>query len=187
MYFELEVEIGQKYGVMEWPKVPDGVFGFQAGDLITVPVPEPVEFLVNNTGAHPPADSVTSFMPVFSDRLVDAFRHAGADNMQTFKAILRNPVTGETWDSYKVVNVLGMVACAELDKSTYKDPGGMGYEVKELVIDTDRANGALLFRLAESQGMLIVNNSVLDHMYDEDDDPRFDGVDFIPIKSARDV
>ena len=187
MYFELEVEIGQKYGVIEWPQVPDGVFGFQAGDLITVPVPEPVEFLVDNTGEHPPTDFVTSFMPVFSDRLVDAFRRAGADNMQTFKAVLKNPDTGEIWDSYQVINVLGKIACADLVNSVYEDPDGMDYEFEELVIDTAQANGALLFRLAESHGMIIVNNSVLDHMYNEDDDPIFDGVDFIPIKSTHNI
>lgn len=187
MYFELIVAIGQKYGVTVWPTMPDGVFGFQAADLITVPVPEPVEFLVDHTSKHPPTDFVTSYMPVFSDRLVQAFRNAGVTNIQMFKSILRNPDTGETWDAYQVINVLGEVACADLDNSVYDDPEGMAYEFEKLVIDTDRADGALLFRLAECKHMIIVNDSVLDHIYDEEGDPLFEGVDFIPITSTHNL
>jgi hypothetical protein len=187
MYFEMEVEIGQSYGVTQWPSLPDGVSAFHSGDLITVEVPEPVEFIVDNTSEHPPVDFATHFMPVFSDRLVAAFRAAGVDNFQTYKARLKNPNTGETWDKYQVVNVLGKIACADLENSVYTvllEPSCM---FSELVINVEKANGALFFRLLESHEKIIVHNAVLDYMYTEDDDPIFDGVDFTPIKSSHNI
>ncbi len=187
MYFEMEVEIGQSYGVTQWPSLPDGVFAFMSGDLITVKVPEPVEFLVDNTSEHPPTDFVTKFMPVLSNRLVAAFRKAGVDNMQTYKAILRNPATGETWDSYQVVNVLGKIACADLENSVYTVNMGVDCEFSELVIDVEKANGALFFRLLESHEKIIVHNAVLDYMYTKDDDPIFEGIEFTPIKSRHNI
>ena len=117
MYYEMEIEIGQSYGVTKWPILPEGTHAFQSGDFLNIKIPEPVEFLVDNTREHPPVDFASEFMPVFSDRLVEAFRKAGVDNFQTYKAMLKNPVTGETWDSYQVVNVLGKIACADLENS----------------------------------------------------------------------
>ena len=32
MYFEMKVEMGQKYGVTKWPVLPEGVHAFQSGD-----------------------------------------------------------------------------------------------------------------------------------------------------------
>jgi hypothetical protein len=183
----MTVEIGQKYGVTKWPVLPDGVGGFQAGDLISVDVPEPIEFLVDNTSKHPPTDFVTEFMPVFSDRLVEASRKSGVDNFQAYKAILKNPVTGETWSSYQVINILGVIACADMENSEYEVIMEPMCTFDKLVIDTKKANGALFFRLLESPEKIIVHNDVLNYMYTEDDDPIFEGIEFEPIKSSHNI
>ncbi len=187
MYFELNDSPWEKYGVKKWPDLPEGVSAFHSGDLITVDVPEPVEFIVDNTAEHPPTDFVTSFMPVFSNRLLDAFRKAGVDNFQTYKARLKNPDTGETWDNYQVVNILGKVACADLEHSVYKERMGVNKSFKKLVIDVDKANGALFFRLLESHSKIIIHDVILDYLYDENDDPLFDGLDIKPIESSHNI
>lgn len=187
MYFEMVVGLTKKQGVTEWPVLPDGVGAFQSGDLINAEIQEPLEFIVDNTSQCPPADFATSFMPIFSDRLVDAFRRAGVDNFQTYRAILKNPETGETWGSYQVVNVLGLIACADMVNSRYSVLMEPMCTFRRLVIDTKKANGALFFRLLESPEKIIVHDDVLDFMYTEDDDPIFEGVDFEPIKSSHNI
>ena len=148
---------------------------------------EPLELIVDNTMAHPPTDYVTSFMPVFSDQLVEAFRKAGVNNFQTYKAILKNTNTGESWDKYQVVNILGKIACADLENSVYKVLIGTAYRFSDLVIDDEKANGALFFRLLESHDKIIVQNDVLDFMYTEEDDPIFEGLDFELIRSKQNL
>jgi hypothetical protein len=187
MYFEMTVEIGQKYGVTKWPVLPDGVGGFQAGDLIGVEISEPIEFLVDNTAKHPPTDFASSFMPVLSDRLIAALRKAGVDNFQTYKAVLKNPVTGESWVSYQVINVIGIIECADMDNSEYEVIMEPMHVFDKLVIDTKKANGALFFRLLEAPEKIIVHNDVLDHMYTDEGGPIFNGVDFEPIKSSHNI
>ena len=187
MYFELESSPWEKYGVQKWPELPDGAFGFQSGDLITVEVTEPVKFIVDNTAANPPTDFVTSFMPVFSDSLISAFRKSGIDNLQTFKALLYNPETNEKWDEYQVVNILGKIACADMENSKYKHLIGDDYNFSKLVIDVEKAHGALMFRLLESHDKIIIHNDVLDYLYDENDDPIFRGLEITAIDSSRDM
>lgn len=187
MYFELKIEMGQDYGVTKWPDLPEGVHAFQTGDFISINIPQPIEFIVDNTAENPPIDLASIFMPVFSNKLIEAFRKASVDNFQTFSAVLKNPITGEQWRDYKVVNVLGKIACVDLNNSEYETMLGIGYEFSKLVLDNTKAKGALFFRLLESQDKIIVHNDVLDYMYTDDDDPIFEGVDFDPIESKPKV
>lgn len=177
MYSELKMDIALRHGVKKWPELPDGVFAFQSGHFIEVAVPEPVIFIVDNTTEYPPADYASRFMTVFSDKFVNALRKSGVSNIQSYKAKLVNPKTDESWDNYQVINLLEKVSCADLEKSLYRKLLG-NYEFSKLVVDEQKAKGALFFRLTESHDKIIVHDDVLDFMYNEDDNPIFSGIDF---------
>lgn len=105
--------------------------------------------------------------PIMSDKLIAALREAGVDNLQTFPAILKGHHSGIDITNYKVVNVVGKIAAADMGKSDYIDMGGMGIIAvgfKDLVIDETKTYGALLFRLVESITDIIIHESVKNHL-----------------------
>jgi len=185
MYYELRNSPFEKFGVKKWPELPDGVYAFQSGDLITVDIDQPIEFIVDNTAENPPTDFVTSFMPVLSDVLINALKEAGVDNFQTYKAVLKNPETGESWSTYQVVNILGKIACADMEKSIYKNIMGVDNEFTELVIDIKKAKNALFFRLLESHEKIILHLDIAKKLFTADNKPIFKGLKFIAIKSSN--
>jgi len=84
-----------------------------------------------------------------SQKCLDLFEGAGVDNLQTFPAIIKSETDGTVWDNYFAVNVLGLISCADLSKSTYTEIMPGSYRFRELAIYPEKAKGALLFRLQE--------------------------------------
>jgi len=105
--------------------------------------------------------------PLMSDALIAELKKAGATNLQTYPAILKMPEVGLVVSDYKVVNVVGKLAAADMNKSEYIDMGGMGIIAvgfKNLVIDKNKTHNALLFRLAESLTDIVIHESVKEHL-----------------------
>jgi hypothetical protein len=135
-----------------------------AGSRFTKPVPDPVECEVVRGG-----DMISMFHGaglLMRDDLLEAMREAGVDNLDVYNAIIRREKTGETWTNYKAVNVIGVVSAANMDES--KTPGRttdlITVPFESLVIDESKTGGALLFRLAEAVGGLVVHESVKEHL-----------------------
>lgn len=165
MYFELTTSIDEDYGITKGPNLPDDVF-FQAGELITQSIPEPLSFQCDCTAAHPPPDYLRRIIPVFSERLLSAVRQSGVNNLQTFRAELMNPSTGEKWGGYHAINIVGKIACADMERSKFSEIGAGMIEFDDLVIKPEIAHGELLFRLAESTRRIIVHEKVIEHIVD---------------------
>lgn len=92
-------------------------------------------------------------------RLYEALRSTGVDNLQSFPAIVERPDTGETFEDYLVINVLGLVSCAVLKQSEI-DPLGELHYFHKLVIDRARTHELLLFRLAEYPPTILIHDRV---------------------------
>jgi len=127
-------------------------------------VPEPVECEVVVGG-----EMVSMFRGgglLMTERLVKELRQAGVDNLDVYEAVIRDPETGQTWTDYRAVNVVGVVSCADMARSgTSAAPGELiDVAFEGLVIDEKRARGALMFRLAEAVGGIVVHERVKDHL-----------------------
>jgi|SRR5437879_5701364 len=96
---------------------------------------------------------------LMSRRLVDAITASGVDNLQVFPASITREDTAEVLDNYCVVNVLGLVAAADMKKSRARPLANLKF-FEQLAIDTTRAQGLLMFRLAESITDIIVAENV---------------------------
>jgi hypothetical protein len=96
---------------------------------------------------------------VMSKRLVAILQEAGVDNLQIFPAEIKHNLTGEIIDDFVVVNIIGMVSCADLSKSDATPLADVNYFHK-LTIDANKTRGALMFRLAESRIDVIVAEQV---------------------------
>lgn len=103
-------------------------------------------------------------MPLMRKDLLDVLRNAGVNNLDAYPAELYYPDGSPAGGEYYIVNVVGLVAAADLQKSVY-DPEqpenmiSMGFD--SLAIDPEKAKGFLMFRLAESITEIIVHEKVV--------------------------
>lgn len=143
----------------------EGVDTWMAGSLITAPVPEPLQLELDPNEPGPLKVMYNLDMLVMSERLTSTLVGAGVDNLQLFRAVILDPETGILRDDYHVVNIVGAVAAADLEKSAWSTPTGrpiIDVDFDSLAIDERRAQGLLLFRLAECVSAIIVHAQVRD-------------------------
>lgn len=96
---------------------------------------------------------------VFRRDFVDTLSSLGVSNFQTFPAVIRNPETEQRFEDFLVVNILGLVNCAELDRSEY-DPLGETIAISHLVIKPERTHGLDVFRVAEDPELVLVSERI---------------------------
>jgi hypothetical protein len=104
------------------------------------------------------------FMPnrrVMHTRLIETLRSTGVDNLQTFPAEVLDTASGAISREHQVVNIIGLVSCADLDASRSRPLGDVNF-FDQVVLDPSRTSGALMFRLAESPIEVIVHEKVAD-------------------------
>jgi hypothetical protein len=138
--------------------------GWFTGSRLTEPVPDPVECEVIEDG-----EMVSMFDGgglLMTDRLVQAFRDAGVDNLDDYNAIVRNPESGQTWTNYRAVNIVGVISAVDLAKSHPLERAGDLIDVpfEGVSIDEQKAGGMLMFRLAESVAGIVVHERVKAHL-----------------------
>ena len=117
------------------------------------------------------------------DDLVAALAAGGVDNVDTYDAVVREPDGSKAYTNYKAVNVVGLVAAADMARSTATvHPGGpvIDVEFDELVLDPSRARGALIFRLAEATASIFVHDRLRRHLLASG----FDELTFLPPGEA---
>lgn len=169
MYFTLinDIVSGFESTLIEPTNYPQDV-NFISGKVITHTFDEPLVFITNAKSCDAMVDFSKGSVTLMSKRFLDLLKNAGVDNLQLFPAIVKSEEDGTVWEDYFAVNVLGMIACADLGKSIYDEimPGHYGFD--ELAIDAEKAKDSLLFRLHEHCPTIIVHKSVLAHIVDND-------------------
>ena len=132
-------------------------------DVLELPFKFGVNFSYGVDGDEP-KQTLYDFMPnrrVMHTRLVEALRFSGVDNLQTFPAEVLDTASGVVSREFQVVNVIGLVSCADLEASR-SHPLGTVYFFEQIVLDPSRTGGALMFRLAESPVEVVVHEKVAD-------------------------
>ncbi len=135
-------------------------------------IPNPIKFSLKPFNPHSSDDShqMPSYLranaPLFSDALIQALKESGVTNLQTYPVAIRDPDNGQVHVNYNAVNVVGLVAAADLKKSgvsVHSDgPPVTDADFDGLAIDKHKAHGLLLFRLAESTNAIIVHETLRD-------------------------
>lgn len=102
-------------------------------------------------------------------QLVAALMDAGIDNLDTYKVVIRSPSGKEDCHDYLAVNIIGVVAVADMGESETIDIHGTGSTMidvvfESLVIDEEKAAGHLFFRLGECVSAVIIDESVVNHL-----------------------
>ncbi len=140
-------------------------------------VPVPIEYEIRRgfPGALKPFYDLR--YPLMRDDLVEALKAAGVDNLQVFDAVIRDANSGERHTNYRAVNVVGVVAAADMDrsgKSEMSDSDMIDASFESLAVAEGQAAGLLLFRLAESVNAVIAHARVRAVV-----EPRVPGIEFL--------
>jgi hypothetical protein len=159
------VMVGEgKHPIMPIARGPDFRGNWRDGRLITEVVPQPLIYTLDpDFPGTPKAMYYAEAIPVMREDVIAALRQAGVDNIQYFDAVLRDPVTGREYRNYKAYNILGLVACADMQASELmgtSDSTIGDVDFHSLVIDESKTRGLLLFRLAESVNAIVVHEKV---------------------------
>lgn len=98
---------------------------------------------------------------LLTHHLYEIMLDEGASNMEAWPAALLEPDGSATYTNYKAINLLGLIAAADLKKSIYTEHQGgprIDVDFDQLVIDDKKAAGTLIFRLAESSNVILVHD-----------------------------
>ena len=101
---------------------------------------------------------------LMSNALIAALHSVGVSNLESFDAVLVDEANHREYTNYKLINIIGSIAAADLAQSVHKAHGAPLFDVDfdSLVIDEKKARGALMFRLAENVSGIVVHESVKD-------------------------
>ncbi len=100
---------------------------------------------------------------LMSDQMISTLREAGIDNLELYDVLLEIPFENKIISTFKAVNILGLVASANLSESEHTIHSGtalIDVDFDSLVIDEERTRGFLIFRLAECVSAIIIHESV---------------------------
>jgi hypothetical protein len=145
----------------ERPRLPRGPW--MSGHEIRYDVPTP---LVYGLDPDYPGDLLPfykSAAPLMHEKLIDVITRAGADNLQLFDAVLDDPQRSIRHSDYKAVNVIGLVAIADLSKSETmgtSDSEKIDVDFHRLVIREQIPGEYLIFRMAESVNAIVVHERI---------------------------
>jgi hypothetical protein len=153
-----------EYPLMPIERGPDLPGIWRDGQPIRGAVPQPLIYTLDpDYPGTPKAMYYEKAIPVVREDVIKALRQAGVDNVQYFDAVLRDPRNGTEFTDYKAYNIIGLVACADMEASKRMGISNsvMGdVDFESLVIDETRTGGLLLFRLAENVGATVVHEKV---------------------------
>ncbi len=156
-YYRLQSDPNQLNGSIEKLSGP-AIFKLIAGKSYEAK-PSSLPFRFSFVSPGMPLCDYYSANCLMSRALVDVLKGSGVENLQMFPAILTESSTGEIKNDYCVVNIIGLVAAADMQKSE-AIPLGSGQVFANLGVDAHKGGGLLMFRLAESRIDVIVHERV---------------------------
>jgi hypothetical protein len=161
------------YFVMSCEDIEPGTLIGTFPEIVTMPwmtgqpvkgkIPEPLEFELDPAYHGALLPFYEGHIPLMRDDLIAALRKAGVDNLQLFKAVLKDPFEKTVHTDYKAFNIIGAIAAADLKKSKTMFPQRarkIDMTFDTLAIDESKIGGPLMFRLAESVNAIMVHAKV---------------------------
>lgn len=169
--YELLPDIFGDYTATITQNLPE-IVNFRGGRIIQEGLPTPLKFLTGHSSNNPPKSMLGYSIPIMSKSLISVFLSSGVSNLQCFPAELVSEVDNTIWTDYFAVNIIGLISCANLEKSDYihiiDRPGENSFPLlafNDLKVNPDCLDGTLLFRLAESPGVILIDSNLVDKLF----------------------
>lgn len=93
-----------------------------------------------------------------------ALVEGGASNIETVPVVIQNRVAGTECHDYVLMNIVGRVACADLDRSQHRSLGPGMTIIDELVLKPGDFGDQHLFVAAEDTDVMIVSEQLQRHL-----------------------
>lgn len=143
------------------------------GKRWTMEVPTPLAFEIDEEDEGTMIPFFNDVMPLMRSDLLDALREAGVDNIDDYAATVRETRTGRKHTNYRVINIVGTLAAADLaasdvDPSTFDGRLLIDAFFRRLQLNAAAAKGALFFRLAEKVSAILVHTNIRHHLVERD-------------------
>lgn len=124
------------------------------------PVPVPVSVEPGEEGLTPELTDVP--LPLMSRRLAACLSAAGVANIDFYPARVTEQASGRSHEELLAFNLIGLVAAADLSRSTFSAPDGplLSVDFDGLAIDPRKVGAADMFRLAESVNGIVVSRRI---------------------------
>ncbi|WP_445456716.1 imm11 family protein [Flavobacterium sp. HNIBRBA15423] len=166
-YFLMETDNFLDYGITENPKINDDQ-SFLSGNVIDETQLPALEFETNFPSKKKIPHFLGDVIPLMSKELIECLQKAGIDSFQTFPVQLTNPETGQKFDNYFAFNVIGIIKAVNMNESDFdilmegdkETPPLLAF--REIVLNKNKINDALIFRVVESPDSLLIHKSVVD-------------------------
>lgn len=137
---------------------------FWSGHSISGEMTEPLDLLLDE-------DFAAGRLPTFYDTPAliarktfhAALVEAGVSNLEVFPVRIRDETRKKVINDYVLLNVIGLVSCADIDRSEYGNLGGDEdplLVIDKLVIKTDRANGLDMFLVMEDPQFVVISERI---------------------------
>ena len=157
-------EAGRYLHISTGIRIP-GNGSWRIGRRFTAPVPDPLvlEATPEGEGRLLPAEMWDGSILLLSARLIEALHSAGVDNLDVYRAVIRDSVSGEEHTSHVAVNIIGVVAGADLTRSEGVRTDALPlFDVAfdSLVLKDDLPHELRMFRLAENNSTILVHADV---------------------------
>lgn len=104
---------------------------------------------------------------LMTQSLVDLLLRNGVDNLQIFPCEIKREKTEEEITGFSTVNIVGRVSCANLSQSSSM-PVADSHYFERLVIDIEKTNGQLVFRVDESPMVVLVHEKIANAISNSD-------------------
>jgi hypothetical protein len=105
-------------------------------------------------------DFFDTTIPVASQRLIELLRGAGVDNFDAYPVLLKRQDTGEEFDGYAAINVLGSVDAVDSALSVHRLRFGEPDFTGSIVIDEKKTRGLEFFRLLHGPDFIVASDRV---------------------------
>ncbi|EKR71286.1 hypothetical protein LEP1GSC041_1660 [Leptospira noguchii str. 2006001870] len=148
--------------------LPPGELSWRSGLSFKTAPSVPIE--IEMQASH--SDDMIQYNHVDALIMTKAFQaslsEVGVNNLDVYETIIRHPRTGFVTRDYVACNLIGgLVSAVNIDKSNVV--GGskdhrLDTDFDGLLIDEERTQGLLMFRLAENTSAIVVHESVRKHL-----------------------
>lgn len=132
------------------------------GDIIRKELPDPIEIDVNTDEGEAMVTMFHSGILIMTKGMVETLNNAGVNNLQVYNVVLYDRSKNISYNDYLAVNIVGKIACADMDKSNTTIHGEpiIDVDFDGIVIDESKIFGMLMFRIAECVSGIVVHDKV---------------------------
>jgi len=135
----------------------DSIMG-KKPDFYELPIQIPAKITVGEKLVY--TDIINPGVPLFSQKMKSALDELGVENIDYYPVELINGETKEVLAEYWLGIVTNIIACMDLDKSTFIESTVGRMVISTFAIDPSKTEGLNLFRFHNIPGFILINEDL---------------------------